>query len=179
MPAKRKGHLLFLALLLAFLGLATEARADVVELTLTNTNYDLTTGSFILTGFFTNSGSASFSANRWDISFAPDLGPLGIGANTIPLDCCPYLRPVPGMSTSAVLPLLGVSLLGPAVPGAGTYIGTLSFSGFDSNGMAITTAPVQFTVNVPVPEPATILLLSSGLIAVGSSIRRRRNALKK
>ncbi|MEA2203834.1 MAG: hypothetical protein QOE77_610 [Blastocatellia bacterium] len=175
MPKTYKTHLLILASLVAFLIFPTEAKADVVQLTLTNSSYDMSTGSFTLIGFFTNSGSATFTANRWDMSFTPDIGPLSISANTAAPNCCPYTLPVPGMSDSAVLPLLNVSLLGPPASGAGTYFGTLTFSGFDSNGVAITTAPVRFSVNVPVPEPATILLLGSGLIAVGSSLRKRLN----
>lgn len=35
---------------------------------------------------------------------------------------------------------------------------------------------VTFTVNSPVPEPGTMLLLGSGLTAVVAAVRRRRNA---
>lgn len=175
----RKVYLISFMIILS-LSLSIEAKADPVQLTLTNTVYDASSGSFTLTGFFTNLGSATFTANRWDLSFSPDLGPHGQSAVNLPTGfCCTYTQPVPGLSSSSIMPLLTISLHGQPPSGAGVYIGTLTFSGFDSNGVAITTSPFQFAVNVPVPEPTTMLLLSTGLIAVGRSIRRRRIATKK
>lgn len=176
----RKVYLISFMLILTSSSIALEAKADPVQLTLTNVVYDATPGSFTLTGFFTNLGSATFTANGWNLTFSPELGPHGQSAVNLPSGfCCTYTQPVPGMSSSSIMPLLTISLHGHPPAGAGAYIGTLSFSGVDSNGVAITTAPVQFAVNVPVPEPATIMLFSTGLMAVGSSIRRRRIARKK
>lgn len=175
MPALRKVYLISFVLTLTSFSLSPEAKADPVQLTLTNTVYDASSGSFTLTGFFTNLGSATFTANAWNLTFSPDLGPHGqSGVNLSTGFCCTYSQPVPGMSSSSIIPLLTISLHGQPPSGAGTYIGTLSFSGVDANGVIITTAPVQFAVNVPVPEPATMLLFSTGLMAIGSSIRRRR-----
>lgn len=180
MPGLRKVCLISLMLFLASISVSIEAKADAVQLTLTPTAYDASNAEFTLIGFFTNLGSATFTANRWDLVFSPDLGPHGQGAVTMPSSfCCNYTQPVPGMSSSSILPLLNISIFGYPPSGAGTYIGTLTFSGFDSNGVAITTAPVQFTVDVPVPEPATILLFSTGLAAISASIRRRRIASRK
>jgi hypothetical protein len=180
MSSLRKVYLLSFMFILTSLSLAIEAKADPVQLTLTNTVYDASSGSFTLTGFFTNSGSATFTANGWSLTFSPDLGQHGQSAVNLPTGfCCTYNQPVPGMSSSSIIPLLTISPRGQPPSGSGTYIGTLTFSGVDSNGVTITTAPVQFAVNVPVPEPATMLLLSTGLMAAGSSIRRRRIATKE
>lgn len=175
MSSLRKVYLISFMFIMTSLSLSLEAKADPVQLTLTNTVYDASGGSFTLTGFFTNSGSATFTANGWSLTFAPDLGPHGQSGVNLPSgSCCTYSQPVPGMTSSSVMPLLTISLHGYPPSGAGLYIGTLSFSGIDSNGVAITTDPVQFAVNVPVPEPATILLFSTGLMAISSSIRKRR-----
>lgn len=179
MRGLRKAYLISFIFILTSLSLSTEAKADAVQLTLTNTIYDASGGSFTLTGFFTNLGSATFTANRWDLTFSPDLGPHGQGAILTSAGlCCNYSQPVLGMSSSSILPLLGISLHGHPPSGAGTFLGTLTFSGFDSNGVAITTAPVEFAVNVPVPEPATIFLFCTGLMAAGAKIRRCRSATK-
>jgi hypothetical protein len=176
----RKIHLLSFTFILISLSFSIEARADAVQLTLTNTIYDASSGSFTLTGFFTNLGDATFTANRWDLAFSPDLGPQGQSSVNLSTGaCCTYSQPVPGMSSTSVMPLLTISLLGQPPSGAGTYIGTLSFSGFDSNGFAITTNLVHFEVNVPVPEPVTVLLFSTGLSAIAASIRRRRTVTNK
>jgi hypothetical protein len=169
-------------LMLVGLGFSMEAKADPVQLTLTDTDYDVVNDSFTLTGFFTNSGTATFTANGWTLTFSPDLGPQGQSAVTTPPGGPNYARPVAGLSTSPTLPLLTVSLHAPPPSPARTYIGTLTFSGVDSNGLLIFTNSVQFRVNmpeVPVPEPATMFLLGTGVMAVGASIRRRRSAAKK
>ena len=179
MPGLRKVCLISLVLFLTSISVSIEAKADPVQVTLTPTAYDGTGGQFTLIGFFTNLGSAAFTANRWDLVFSPNLGPHSQGAVTMPNTfCCTYSQPVPGMSSSPIVPLLDI-FFGYPPSGAGTYVGTLTFSGFDSNGVAITTAPVQFTVDVPVPEPATILLFTTGLAAISASIRRRRVASRK
>ena len=166
-------RLTILVLVFAILGLSSNAKAGPVSFTLTNPVIDGNSGSFSLSGFFTNTGTTAFTVHRWDLSFSPDIGLRGVGQSS---PCCALSNPVPGMSTTPARPLLDVNFLW---QGEGVYTGTLSFSGFDANGLAITTDPVQFTVNVPVPEPATMLLLSSGLIALGASARRRRNALRQ
>lgn len=171
-------HKVYLPLVIAvvmIMGFSNEAKADGVQLTLANTTYDLGSGMFTITGSFTNSGTATFIANRWDMVFSSNL-PLEVRA--VPFsELSNYTQPVPGMTTSAVLPLLDVIAIGPIAPG--TYLGSLTFTGVAGSDLNVTTPAVQFTVNVPaaVPEPTTVLLFSSGLMAIGAAIRRRRRAI--
>lgn len=166
-----------LILVFAGLSLSTEAKADAVSLTITPTTYAFGSGWFTVPGFFTNSGNLTFRANRFDVVLPPGNGPMGFGASIENGELI-YTRPVPGMSVTPVLRLIDVSFLSPIPQGVYTF--TVTFSGFDSSGAAITTAPAQFTVNdVPVPEPTTVLLLTTGLVTLGASIRRRHKSTKK
>lgn len=173
MTSFRKICLISLIVLFGGLGLATEVKADGVSLTLTPTTYQ--GDQFTLTGLFTNSGNLTFRANRFDLVSPPGSGQLAISAH-IENGEINYTRPVPAMSSTPVLGLLDLSFV--SLPPEGTYTFSLTFSGFDSSGVAFTTAPQQFTVDVPVPEPTTIALLSTGLLTAAASIRRRRSAEK-
>lgn len=179
MPSLRKVYLALL--MLASLSFAMEAKADPVQLNLTSNVYDVINNSFTISGSFTNFGAATFTANGWSLTFSPDLGPQGQSAVTTP-GSLNYAQPVAGLSTSPTLPLLIISLNNPPPSPAKTYIGTLTFFGHDSNGLVVFTNSVEFRVNmpeVPVPEPATMLLFGTGVMALGASIRRRRSAAKK
>lgn len=176
MPNLRNVYLTLFLLVAASLAFAMEAKADPVQFTLTQTTFDLGANSFSLSGFFTNTGSVTFTANRFDVLFTPFLAPSEIRA--IPFsspDCCNYTQAVPGMSSSPVLPMLEFILTGSPVMGPGLYTGSLTFTGVAGSNLNVTTAPVQFTVNVtdPVPEPGTIVLFGTGLMAVATAVRRR------
>jgi hypothetical protein len=170
----RKIFLILLSLFWATLSLTTQAKAESVQLTLTSNSYLMNNGRATLTGFFTNMGNVNFVANRWDLNFTPGLFPLEVDAvqsNGV----TNYTMAVPGMSTTAPLPLLDLVALAPLTPG--TYNGTLTFSGVAGSDLNATTTPFHFTLTVPanVPESATILMLGVGLMLVAALIRKRRS----
>jgi hypothetical protein len=170
----RKTFLILLSLVWTTLSFTTQAKAESLQLTLTSNSYLMNNGRATLTGFFTNMGNVNFVANRRDLNFTPGLFPLEVDA--VQSDgVTNYTMAVPGMSTTAPLPLLDLVALAPLAPGA--YNGTLTFSGVAGSDLNATTAPFHFTLTVPanVPESAAVLMLGVGLMLVAALIRKRRS----
>jgi hypothetical protein len=56
---------------------------------------------------------------------------------------------------------------------AGSGLATLTFNGFPAPGPLLSVGDVRYTF-LSVPEPTTLVLLSSGLIGVAAAVRKRR-----
>ena len=83
----------------------------------------------------------------------------------------------PGQTNTFVVFTVGIPVGTPV----GSYPGTFSILGGSSPAafFSLSTASFQVNVSVPagVPEPATMLLLSSGLVGVAAKVRKRRKAV--
>ncbi|MGH7693639.1 MAG: PEP-CTERM sorting domain-containing protein, partial [Gemmatimonadaceae bacterium] len=88
-------------------------------------------------------------------------GYLPLSRTTIPKSCCDYL---PDWVPFATLP-----------PPPGYTYGAFTFDGFFGTTMTVTEEPLNISANVGiVPEPATIWLTGTGLVAAFAALRRRR-----
>lgn len=146
---------------------ATKTSADQVTLTLTNPTQTGTIGSTLLfTGILTNTGSQSVLIDSSGLV----VDPFTTTRNLIFTSGALNLAPM--QSTGEIL--LFTVTLDPALNAPSTI------TGFFSVGRSSTVdgelAIQQFTINVePIPEPATLLLLGTGLAAFTLRKRNKRH----
>src|SRR5712691_10583643 len=125
MSSFQKIHLTVFVLVFVGLSFSTEAKADVVSLNLMPTNYDIGNGVVRVRGSYTNSGNLTFQANDVHVVFPPGVGLTGFGA--IPNDgSFYYALPVPGLSSTPVIPLLDFFFANPTPQGTYTFTLTVS-----------------------------------------------------
>lgn len=172
--AVRGGEMLTHKLLLSavislavLLAAATRTKADQVTLTLTNPTQTGMIGSTLLfTGTITNTGTESVLIDSSGLI----VDPFTTTRNLIFTSGALTLAPM--QSTGEIL--LFTVTLDPALNAPSTI------TGFFSVGRSSTVngelAIEQFTINVePIPEPATLLLLGTGLAAVALRKRNKRH----
>lgn len=167
-------HLLIATFMLAVVALAPAiVKADPVLFALQDSVMVSAGGSATLTGSISNGGPPRVWLTSWTFTFSDPL----LSANDAALSGLPlFLDSMQSYGPAAFFDVVAAAGLAP-----GLYTGSISIFGGDNEGDEDVDYTQQFTINVvggqnPIPEPATMLLLGSGLAGAAALRRRRRQA---
>jgi hypothetical protein len=151
-----------------FLWSTPVAQADTISLTLTNPIQQTLPGGTLsyfatVSAPSTNSGLENLNGDFFSVSSPSTLNASGY-INNFPLDL------TPGQSFTGLL----FTITFPALAKVGDYPGSFSITGGGTASSDATLATAAFDARVT-PEPATFLLLGTGLVGLATALRSRRN----
>jgi hypothetical protein len=179
-----KNFILGLVAVAALALLPTAARADALSFAFTPNTYTGAAGSVVtLMGTFTNGpGAITFTGYNASLQSGLSLSPNG-NPGSQPFDA---LVGMPGSSTLGPIPLFNL-LIDPGTPDGTVF--TFAFNQFivfydPSTPGSPDEAAANFQIVVRnggpnIPEPASIMLLGTGLAGVAAGLRKRWRAKKE